>query len=316
MLLNFTNYGWRGTGYSSLQVRCFFRSIENVIDFFLFRYRVIECKGPTNTRVYTVAVYFRNKRLAKATGHSIQQAEMNAAKKALEMSSDLFPQLDHQKRVIAKSMKRQKYPNHARKSEESDSDSQSPKGGKKSSRSSSPRSSRSKSRRDRKSHSRSTSTSKDRRRKRYDSKSKKRRSRSLSNETYRKSTSRSRKSRSTSSERSQSSSSNNSSGSSTSGSSSSSSSSQDSRGRSLSSQETTSKYIVQKSETSLTPIRNSKNRNKHTSTLIQIVPDKPSSSPNSFKNSYNFGTISPTRSTTPQPSTSGIKTYQESDSDY
>ncbi|KAB7506876.1 hypothetical protein Anas_00241, partial [Armadillidium nasatum] len=46
-------------------------------------YKVIECKGPTNTRVYTVAVYFKDKRLAKASGHSIQQAEMNAAKEAL-----------------------------------------------------------------------------------------------------------------------------------------------------------------------------------------------------------------------------------------
>lgn len=71
-------------------------------------YKVIECIGPTNTRVYTVAVYFRGKRLASATGHSIQQAEMNAAKAALENSRDLFPQLDHQKRVIAQSIKRQK----------------------------------------------------------------------------------------------------------------------------------------------------------------------------------------------------------------
>lgn len=72
-------------------------------------YKVIECIGPTNTRVYTVAVYFRGKRLASATGHSIQQAEMNAAKAALENSRDLFPQLDHQKRVIAQSIKRQKH---------------------------------------------------------------------------------------------------------------------------------------------------------------------------------------------------------------
>ncbi|XP_055597809.1 ribonuclease 3-like [Uranotaenia lowii] len=71
-------------------------------------YKVIECNGPTNTRVYTVAVYFRGKRLACSSGHSIQQAEMNAAKKALENSKDLFPQLDHQKRVIAQSLKRQK----------------------------------------------------------------------------------------------------------------------------------------------------------------------------------------------------------------
>lgn len=71
-------------------------------------YKVVESTGPTNTRVYKVAVYFRDKRLASATGHSIQQAEMNAAKKALENSKNLFPQLDHQKRVIAKSLKRQK----------------------------------------------------------------------------------------------------------------------------------------------------------------------------------------------------------------
>ncbi|XP_066984255.1 ribonuclease 3 [Macrobrachium rosenbergii] len=68
-------------------------------------YKVIECKGPTNTRVYTVAVYFRGRRLAKASGHSIQQAEMNAARDALMNSKDLFPQLDHQRRVIEKSVK-------------------------------------------------------------------------------------------------------------------------------------------------------------------------------------------------------------------
>lgn len=56
------------------------------LDFKCDFFRVIECKGPTNTRVYTVAVYFRGKRLASAMGHSIQQAEMNAAKKALEIS--------------------------------------------------------------------------------------------------------------------------------------------------------------------------------------------------------------------------------------
>lgn len=71
-------------------------------------YKVVESTGPTNTRTYKVAVYFRDKRLASSTGHSIQQAEMNAAKKALENSKNLFPQLDHQKRVIANSLKRQK----------------------------------------------------------------------------------------------------------------------------------------------------------------------------------------------------------------
>ncbi|XP_026330964.1 ribonuclease 3 [Hyposmocoma kahamanoa] len=69
-------------------------------------YKVIECLGPTNTRVYTVGVYFRGARLAAARGHSIQEAEMNAAEEALNSAHELFPQLDHQKRVIAKSMKK------------------------------------------------------------------------------------------------------------------------------------------------------------------------------------------------------------------
>lgn len=68
-------------------------------------YKVIECKGPTNTRVYTVAVYFRGKRLATGSGHSIQQAEMAAASKALEASKELFPQLGHQRRVLERSLK-------------------------------------------------------------------------------------------------------------------------------------------------------------------------------------------------------------------
>ncbi|KAL5289251.1 DROSHA family protein [Megaselia abdita] len=80
-------------------------------------YKVIESIGPTNTRVYTVAVYFRGKRLATSTGHSIQQAEMNAAKQALDNARELFPQLDHQKRVIAKSIKKQKR-EHSRNSPE------------------------------------------------------------------------------------------------------------------------------------------------------------------------------------------------------
>ncbi|XP_037086681.1 ribonuclease 3-like [Pollicipes pollicipes] len=68
-------------------------------------YKVIECMGPTNTRVYSVAVYFQGKRLAKASGHSIQMAEMNAATMALANCKHLFPQLDHQNRVIAKSIR-------------------------------------------------------------------------------------------------------------------------------------------------------------------------------------------------------------------
>lgn len=64
------------------------RTVLHYLNFYLFR--VIECKGPTNTRVYTVAVYFRGRRLASAVGHSIQQAEMNAAKKALEISQGKY----------------------------------------------------------------------------------------------------------------------------------------------------------------------------------------------------------------------------------
>ncbi|KAL4135188.1 hypothetical protein QTP88_006829 [Uroleucon formosanum] len=70
-------------------------------------YKVIECMGPTNGRKYTVAVYFKSVRLSQATGHSIQRAEMNAANSALEVSKDLFPQLDHQRRAISRSLRNQ-----------------------------------------------------------------------------------------------------------------------------------------------------------------------------------------------------------------
>ncbi len=70
-------------------------------------YKVTECKGPTNTRVYGVVVYFRAERLAKAQGQSIQEAEMNAARKALNDCSHLFPHLDYQKAIVEKSFQRQ-----------------------------------------------------------------------------------------------------------------------------------------------------------------------------------------------------------------
>ncbi|CAB4057265.1 rnc [Lepeophtheirus salmonis] len=70
-------------------------------------YKVIESKGPTNTRVYIVAVYFRGERLAKSSGPSIQQAEMNAAKDALENCKHLFPHLKYQKRVVERSFSKQ-----------------------------------------------------------------------------------------------------------------------------------------------------------------------------------------------------------------
>lgn len=65
-------------------------------------YKVTESLGPTNTRTYIVAVYFRGERLATAQGHSIQEAEMNAADQALKVSGHLFPQLHHQKRIMDK----------------------------------------------------------------------------------------------------------------------------------------------------------------------------------------------------------------------
>lgn len=63
-----------------------YHKVVHLCDTICHFFRVIECMGPTNTRIYTVAVYFRGIRLAKATGHSIQQAEMNAAKNALNNS--------------------------------------------------------------------------------------------------------------------------------------------------------------------------------------------------------------------------------------
>ena len=39
--------------------------------------------GPSNTRRYTVAVYFRGERLATGVNYGIQSAEMEAAAKAL-----------------------------------------------------------------------------------------------------------------------------------------------------------------------------------------------------------------------------------------
>lgn len=63
-------------------------------------YKVIESMGPTNTRIFTVAVYFRGERLSTGSGHSIQQAEMAAASKALESCKELFPQLTYQQQVV------------------------------------------------------------------------------------------------------------------------------------------------------------------------------------------------------------------------
>ena len=75
---------------------------------YFFCFKVIESKGPTNTRVYTVAVYFKGERLAKAEGPSIQCAEMNAAKIALDTCGHLFPHLDYQKKIVERSLRQNK----------------------------------------------------------------------------------------------------------------------------------------------------------------------------------------------------------------
>ena len=54
-----------------------------------------------------MAVYFRGQRLASADGPSIQAAEMNAAKYALQENSHLFPHLQHQKRIMERSFMNQ-----------------------------------------------------------------------------------------------------------------------------------------------------------------------------------------------------------------
>ncbi|CAD6198909.1 unnamed protein product [Caenorhabditis auriculariae] len=54
-------------------------------------YRTLKVEGPTNTRTYEVAVYFRNKRLAVGAGGNIHAAQMNAAEKALENMKHMFP---------------------------------------------------------------------------------------------------------------------------------------------------------------------------------------------------------------------------------
>lgn len=53
-------------------------------------YKVIECTGPTNTRIYKVAVYFRGKRLASSKGHSIQQGKHNFLKQFIIFSKMNF----------------------------------------------------------------------------------------------------------------------------------------------------------------------------------------------------------------------------------
>ncbi|XP_077865341.1 ribonuclease 3-like [Saccoglossus kowalevskii] len=61
-------------------------------------YKIVNQIGPSHSRKYTVAVYFKSERLAIGTWSSVQQAEMMAAKNALDNYE--FPQLKHQKKFI------------------------------------------------------------------------------------------------------------------------------------------------------------------------------------------------------------------------
>lgn len=92
---------------SKLQQCCLTLRTMNGSDPDIPNYKVVESKGPTNTRVYTVAVYFRGDRLANADGHSIQDAEMKAAKLALENCAHLFPHLTYQKKIVERSLYKQ-----------------------------------------------------------------------------------------------------------------------------------------------------------------------------------------------------------------
>lgn len=66
-------------------------------------YKVIDTLGPTNTRVYKVAVYFKDSRLATGQGPSIQEAEMAAATNALKQYRDQFPELGNRRKLIVSS---------------------------------------------------------------------------------------------------------------------------------------------------------------------------------------------------------------------
>jgi hypothetical protein len=59
------------------------------------RYRCIAQSGPTNSRAYTVAVYHRRRRLATADAPTVQEAEMRAAQRALDLHAHtLFTHLN------------------------------------------------------------------------------------------------------------------------------------------------------------------------------------------------------------------------------
>ncbi|VDN09628.1 unnamed protein product [Dibothriocephalus latus] len=89
---------------SKLQQCCLtFRSLNE--DPEIAHYKVLDHSGPSNQRIYRVGVFFRGVRLAVGTGRSVQCAQMEAAKIALETHQETFKQLDFQRSVIVRRYK-------------------------------------------------------------------------------------------------------------------------------------------------------------------------------------------------------------------
>ncbi|KAL7061580.1 hypothetical protein AAHC03_0852 [Spirometra sp. Aus1] len=89
---------------SKLQQCCLtFRSLNE--DPEIAHYKVLDHSGPSNQRIYRVGVFFRGVRLAVGTGRSVQCAQMEAAKVALETHQETFKQLDFQRSVIVRRYK-------------------------------------------------------------------------------------------------------------------------------------------------------------------------------------------------------------------
>ncbi len=66
-------------------------------------YRVLKSIGSSNNVQYRVGVFFRKQRLSVGIGRSIHDAEMAAAKNALEQHAQMFPLLHYQKSVLTSS---------------------------------------------------------------------------------------------------------------------------------------------------------------------------------------------------------------------
>ena len=66
-------------------------------------YRVLKSIGSSNNVQYKVGVFFRKQRLSIGLGRSVHEAEMAAAKNALEQHAEMFPLLHYQRSVLTSS---------------------------------------------------------------------------------------------------------------------------------------------------------------------------------------------------------------------